>query len=242
MTRLTIVSGVVVGSTVGVGVVGTLVLIAIGVVLPAAIARALGLVLRDAIVLSLPLAVSVLLLNTLLYPGGTTVIAQLGPFEVTEEGLALAVQVLVRVFAIASALVLFSRTTRPSELVASLEAHGAPARLTFVVHQALMLVPRTLERAGLVASAQRARGFDTESSPWRRVLGVHAVAVPTVLSAIEDAEVRTLALEARGFARPGARTLLWIPRDSRPQRATRWLIVVIVAALAVARVVGLRLP
>jgi energy-coupling factor transport system permease protein len=233
---------VVVASTVGAGFVGAGLLVGFGVIVPAAVARVLRPVLRDAVLLSLPLAVSVLLIDVVLDPVGGSVVAEVGPFRLTDAGIAFGAQVIARVFAIASALVLFSRTTRPSELVASLEAHGAPARLTFVVHQALVLVPRILERARVVASAQRARGFDTERNAWRRAHGVLAVAAPTVLGAIEDAEIRTLALEARGFARPGRRTLLWVPRDSGSQRVTRWLIVAMLSVLVLARIAGVWLP
>jgi hypothetical protein len=47
-----------------------------------------------------------------------------------------------------------------------------------------------------------------------------------------------MALEARGFSRPGRRTLLWQPPDSRPQRLARWLLVAAVPLLIVARAVG----
>jgi energy-coupling factor transport system permease protein len=242
LTRLTIVTGVVVSSTLGTGVVGTGLLIGLGVVIPAVIARVLWQVLRDATLLSLPLVVSVLLIDVFLDPVGGSVVARIGPFILTDAGIALGAQVVIRVFAMASALVLFSRTTRPSELVASLEAHGSPARLTFVVHQALVLVPRTVVRAHMVGAAQRARGFDTDTNLWRRVRGLLVVAGPTVLGAVEDAEVRTLALEARGFARPGPRTLLWVPRDSGAQRVARWLIVAMVGVLVFARISGMTLP
>jgi energy-coupling factor transport system permease protein len=232
---------VVVVATVG-GVACTAVVAMAGVLVPAAVARVLRVVLRDAFVIALPLAASALLVNALLYTGSGTIAAEIGPFDVTRDGLALGVQVSVRVLAIAAALVLLSRTTRPSELVASLERRGVPARLTFVVHQALVLVPRTLERAGRVSAAQRARGFDAESSPWRRARGVLALAAPTVLGAIDDAEVRTLTLESRGFSRPGPRTLLWVPSDSGIQRVARWLIVAAVTAYVVARIAGVELP
>jgi energy-coupling factor transport system permease protein len=242
LTRLTVALAVVVVATVSGGVACTVVVVALGVIVPAGVARVVRPVIRDALVLGLPLAVSVLLVNAFLYPEGGTVVAEIGPLRVSGDGLALGVQVTVRVVAIAAALVLFSRTTRPSELVATLERRGVPARLTFVVHQALVLVPRTLERAAIVAAAQRARGFDSESSWWRRVRGVFAVAAPTVLGAIDDAEVRTLTLEARGFSRPGPRTLLWAPRDSTAQRVARWLVVGAVAVYVVARISGLGLP
>jgi energy-coupling factor transport system permease protein len=68
--------------------------------------------------------------------------------------------------------------------------------------------------------------------------GVLALAGPTVLGAIDEAEVRTLALESRGFSRPGPRTLLWRPHDSPSQRVARWLMVLIVALLVLARITG----
>jgi energy-coupling factor transport system permease protein len=211
------------------------------VLVPAAIARLLRQVVRDAFVLSIPLAASAILVNAFLYPAGGTTVA-LGPLAISREGLALGLEVSVRLFGIAAALVLFTRATRPFEVVAALERRGVPARLTFLVHQALVLVPRTVERAAIVGASQRARGLDTESSPWRRVRGVLALAAPTVLGAIEDAEVRTLTLEARGFSRPGPRTLLWIPRDSPVQRLARWLIVAAVVLLVSARVAGIERP
>jgi hypothetical protein len=48
-----------------------------------------------------------------------------------------------------------------------------------------------------------------------------------------------MALEARGFTRPGRRTLLWAPPDSSRQAITRWLLVAAVPALLVARAAGL---
>ena len=49
-----------------------------------------------------------------------------------------------------AAVTLFYLTTRPAELVASLQAHGTPARLTFVIHNAVAMIPRLAERAAEV--------------------------------------------------------------------------------------------
>jgi hypothetical protein len=48
-----------------------------------------------------------------------------------------------------------------------------------------------------------------------------------------------MALEARGFSRPGRRTLLWYPDDRFAERVARWLVVAALAALLVARVAGI---
>jgi energy-coupling factor transporter transmembrane protein EcfT len=159
-----------------------------------------------------------------------------------EAGVALAAQVVARVLTMAGAAVLFYATTRPSELVASLQYHGLPARATFIIYNGVAMIPRLAERAREVTEAQRARGLDTEGSWLRRGRGVVEVAVPTVLSAIAETETRTLALETRGFTRPGRPTLLWRPRDSSTQRLARWGIVAALALLALARLAGVPLP
>jgi len=59
-----------------------------------------------------------------------------------------------------------------------------------------------------------------------------------VLGAIGEVEQRTMALEARGFSRPGRRTLLWHPDDRPGERVARWLIAVALVLLLLARLIG----
>jgi hypothetical protein len=47
-----------------------------------------------------------------------------------------------------------------------------------------------------------------------------------------------MALEARGFTRPGRRTLLWAPPDRPAESALRWLVVAGLVALVVLRIAG----
>lgn len=230
LTRLIVSVGTVVAAVLLGGVVCPLLLVLAAIILPAASARVLRDVLRTSLVLAMPLALSVVIVNVLFSTG------------TREEGLVLAAEVLVRVLTMSGAVVLFYITTRPSELVASLQYHGLSSRATFVIHNGVATIPRLVERAREVTAAQRARGLDTEGRTWRRARGVVAVAAPTVLSSVHEVETRTLALETRGFTRPGRRTLLWEPRDSGVQRAARWGIVIAVALLAVAGVTGVPLP
>lgn len=203
-----------------------LVLAVVAVVIPAAIARELVPVLRLSLTLALPLAVSVVIINVLFSP------------ESREAGAWLAAEVVMRVLTMAGAAVLFYRTTSPAGLVGSLQHHGLPARATFVIHNAVAMVPRLAERAAEVTAAQRARGFDSEGSWWRRGRGVLAIAGPTVLGAIAEVETRTLALETRGFTRPGRATVLRVPADSTLQRLARWAMVGGLVILAVGRLAG----
>jgi energy-coupling factor transport system permease protein len=223
---------------------GAACLLSLGVLAVLAPALAAG-VSRRVALLSLagaaPLVVSVILVNVFFSVGGT-VVAEMGPFEITREGIDLAATVTVRLLVMAGAVVLFYLTTRPSQLVTSLQSHGVSARATFVIHNAVAMIPRLTERAGEVTDAQRARGLDTEGRWWRRARGVVALASPTVLGAIHEVETRTLAMETRGFTRPGRPTLLWQPADSATQRLLRWGIAAGLLALGLARLAGVSLP
>ena len=226
LTRLVVAVGTMVAALILGGVACPLALLSVAVLLPAAVARELVAVGRLGLVLALPLAFSVVVVNLLFSPGTPA------------EGAWLAAEVVIRVLTMAGAAVLFYRTTSPADLVGSLQHHGLSARVTFVVHNAVAMIPRLAERAREVTAAQRARGFDSEGSWYRRGRGVVAIAAPTVLGAIGEVETRTLALETRGFTRPGRPTVLRVPHDSATQRIARWAAVVGLAALAIARGAG----
>lgn len=206
------------------GVVGPLLLLGVAVLVPATLAGILGRLLRTALLLSLPIAISVLVINLLFYPTGEQVLFQIGPIRATAEGLGFALETLARIAAISGAITLFYLTTPPSELVIDLERRGVAPRLAFVANASVQTVPAMVERAGAITAAQRARGLDTEGSVWKRLRGVLPLAGPVLLGSIAEIEERTMALESRGFTRPGRRTLLWHPPDSGRQALARWLL------------------
>ncbi len=220
------------------GIWGPAVLVTVAVLVPAAAARILARLLRTALLLTLPIAVSVLIVNLFFYPAGQQVLFQVGPIRATAEGLAFALETLARIGAISGAITLFYLTTPPGELVLDLERRGVSPRIAFVALASVQTVPAMVERAATITAAQRARGLDTEGSIWRRLRGVLPLAGPVLLGSIAQVEERTLALEARGFTRPGRRTLLWQPPDSSAQRLARWLLVAAVPLVFAARAAG----
>ena len=186
---------------------------------------------------AIPLVISIMLVNTFLYPGAEDVLFRLGPFAATGSGLAAASQATLRVAVLALSVALFALTTRTDELVDDLERRGLGRRPTFVISAAVGTVPRMVERAREIVDAQRARGMDTQGGLRSRMRGLVPLAGPLVLSALSEVEQRTMALEARAFAAPGRRTVLRAYPDSAAQRMLRWglallTVVVIVAALA----------
>jgi energy-coupling factor transport system permease protein len=197
---------------------------------------------RSAVV-ALPLAIAVGLVS-IFTRHGATVLFTVGPFNATLEGVEFAAQVVLRLFVMASALTLFGLTTAPRAFVADLERRGIPPRFAFAVGAVLDTVPALVARGREVLDAQRARGLDTEGGVGRRASAVVPLVGPVVIGALHHVEARSLALEARGFGRPGPRHLLWAPPDTRAEQAARWLLVVALAGVVLGVATGTipRLP
>jgi energy-coupling factor transport system permease protein len=214
------------------GYLGPLAIIALAIVPAAAVAGVLGRLVRVSLLLTLPIAISVVLVSVFTR-AGETVLFTIGPFEATAEGVDFAGQTLVRLFAISTAIGLFGLTTEPRSFVLDLERRGLSPRFAFVALATLEAVPAMVERAGVIASAQRARGLDTEGSVRARLRGLLPLAGPVVLSSLTEVEERSLALEVRAFGRPGRRHLLWRIPDSSAQLAARAaMLLAIVTAIA----------
>jgi energy-coupling factor transport system permease protein len=238
LTKLVAATATAVAAVVVGGIVLPTALVAVGVVLPAATAGVLRPLLRTSLLLSLPIAISAVIVNVFFFPGAETVLFRIGPISATLEGLTFALEILVRILAISGAITLFYLTTRPSALVVDLERRGVSPRVAFVANASVQTVPAMAERAGVITDAQRARGLDTEGSLGKRLRGIVPIVGPVILGAIAEVEERTMALEARAFTRPGRRTLLWWPPDSGRQRIVRWLLVLAVPVLVAGRVGG----
>lgn len=238
LTKATLATTTSVAAVVLGGLVGPLILVAVAIVLPAIAAGVLGRLARTALLLALPIALSAFLVNVFFFPGAETVLFRIGPVTATAEGLGFALEILARIMAISGAVTLFYLTTRPADLVLDLERRGVSAGVAFVANASVQTVPAMVERAAQITAAQRARGLDTEGSPWRRVRGIVPIVGPVILGSIAEVEERTMALEARAFTRPGRRTLLWSPPDSRAESLVRWGLLIGLVALIALRIGG----
>lgn len=239
LTKLILATATAIDAVLVGGIVGPLAMIVALVLLPAVLARVATQVCRLSMLLSLPLAISTLLVNVFFFPSGQDVLFRVGPMTATREGLLFATEMLLQIVAISGAIILFYLTTRPADLVLDLERRGASRRLGFVINASMQVIPIIADRAATVTAAQRARGLDTQGSIRKRLRGVLPIVGPVVLGAIEEVEERTLALEARAFAGPGPRTLLWSPTNSTVQRLARWALVLTIPLIAAARITGI---
>ena len=218
------------------GYVGPLAIIAVTLLL-AWRAGVAGRLARVSLLLTLPIAISVVLVSVFTR-AGTTVLFEIGPFDATVEGVDFALQTLVRLFAISLSIGLFIMTTEPRAFVFDLERRGVPPRAAFVAVATIEAVPTLVERATTISESQRARGLDTEGSFVARVRGLLPIVGPVIIGSLTDVEERSLALESRAFSRPGRRHLLWTMPDSGWERALRWVLVVALAVAAGARISG----
>lgn len=203
----------------------------------AASAGVLGRLVRASLLLSLPIAISVVLVSVFTR-AGTTVLFQVGPFDATAEGVDFAAQTLVRLFAISTSIGLFILTTEPRAFVFDLERRGVSPRVAFIAVATIEAVPTLVERASVIAESQRSRGLDTEGSVRARLRGLLPMVGPVILTSLTDVEERSLALESRAFSRPGKRHLLWSMPDTTWERVVRWVLVILLVAVGVARLTG----
>lgn len=235
LTKATLATTTAVGAVALGGLVGPLVLVGLAVVVPAVVAGVTGRLMVAAVVLALPVAVSAFIVNLFFFPGGNTELLRVGPVAATAEGLGFAAEILARIMAVSGAVTLFYLTTPPADLVLDLERRGISPRVAFVAHASVQTVPAMVERARQITDAQRARGLDTEGGIWRRLRGIVPIVGPVILGSIAEVEERTMALEARGFTRPGRRTLLWAPVDRPAEAALRWALVAALLVLVTLR-------
>jgi energy-coupling factor transport system permease protein len=200
-------------------------------------------VITRAALLTLPLGIAVALVSVFTRPGATVLFA-IGPFDATLEGVDFAAKVVVRLFVMAAALVLFGLTTTTRDLVVDLERRAVPPRLAFALGAVTSTVPALVARARDVRDAQRARSLDTEGSVRRRLAGIVPLVGPVLIGSLHEVEARSLALEARAFGRPGPRHVLWAPADTPSERSVRWLLVILLVGVLLGSATGVlpRLP
>ena len=187
--------------------------------------------------LLLPFAVSLFLIQSLFFPEGTTVLAQLGPLSIKAEGVRFAFATTVRVLLITGALLLTLLTTHPGALMSALMQKGLQPALAYVIVTTLQTVPQMRQRAALIIDAQRARGLETEGSLLHRARALLPLLGPLVLGAIVDVEERSLALEARAFSSRTPKTSLFEIADPPGERIFRWIILLAMVGIILARLV-----
>jgi len=119
-------------------------------------------------------------------------------------GLAMALRIASMLFA----GLIYLTVARPEEFSNALQTLRLSLRLSFAFSLAFRLVPLFLSAAATVVLAQKGRGLELErGGPISRLRKYVPLFVPILVSAVRRGDQMAAALEARGFGRPGRRTV-----------------------------------
>lgn len=198
-------------------------------------ARSVGAVL---VAVGTPLAVSLVIIQGLFYPGNESVLVAISVPVIDQivfyvEGVEFALLILFRLTVLMIALLGTIITTHPKKLTIALMEKGVSNKIAYVFMAALQFIPQMQERANSILVAQQARGLDTSSTLRQRIRSYIALMAPLLIGTLIATETRALALESRGFTREGKRTYLLEVPDTGIDRVLRWLSVLAVVATAV---------
>ena len=180
--------------------------------------------------ITLPFAISILLIQGLFWGEGTTIYS-FGPLTIEKEGLIFALISIGRIILVIGSFLLLALSTRPDYLMSALNSLGMPGALTYIVVASIQIVPRFQARASMIIDAQRSRGLSTEGNVLQRARALIPLIMPLILSSLVDVEERSMAIEARAFNAPGSKTSLTIIVDTGKQRIARWAMLIVIILL-----------
>ena len=180
------------------------------------------------------------LLN-IFYTAGTPV---LPGWMITWEGIARAVQMMLRISLLITGTFLLTYTTSPIALTDALEVLLGPLKklrlpvheMTIMMSMALRFIPTLIEETDKIMSAQQARGADFETGNLvRRAKALLPILVPLFVSAFRRADDLAVAMESRCYHGGEGRT-----RMKQLRFETRDLLALLFGALFLAGIILLR--
>ncbi|MGX6446210.1 energy-coupling factor transporter transmembrane component T family protein [Neobacillus sp. K501] len=152
---------------------------------------------------------------------------ELGPIKIYEEGVRQGIFISLRFFFLILMTSLLTLTTTPIEITDGLETLLNPLKkVRFPVHEmALMMsislrfIPTLMQETDKIMKAQIARGVEFASGPIKeRIKAVIPLLIPLFVSSFKRAEELAVAMEARGYrggeGRTKFRQLSWRFADS----------------------------
>ncbi len=212
-------------------------LLVVVVILPLALwGRVLGSLVQAVWNVSWPLAVSVLIIQSLFWGQGT-ILFSLGILSIKAEGVLFALVSIGRFLLVISSFTLFALTTRPDLLMLSLKQAGLPGALAYIVVTTLQIIPRFQYKAITIMDAQRSRGLETEGNLLVRARAVLPLVMPLVIGSLVDVEERAIAIEARAFNSGHPKTSLIEIPDSTAQKYARWIILAVTVLALLLRII-----
>lgn len=181
---------------------------------------------------------------------GETVLAKVWIFQITLEGVLLAIKMCVRLVLLIVGSSILTLTTTPIQLTDAIEyilkpfkKIGVPAHeIAMMMTIALRFIPTLLEETDKIMKAQQARGADFDTGNLiQKAKALIPILVPLFISAFRKAEELAMAMEARCYHGDENRTRMNVMRmqksDYRAAVVTAFYAVVIVGLRFAAKTV-----
>ncbi len=146
--------------------------------------------------------------QSLWYPGGSSPIRMLGPFEIKIYGLLFATMVSLRLLVVICSFYLMMFTTHPADLMFNLERRGLSPKIAYVMLATLQSIVEMQERTAIIMDVQKCRGVEMEGNLYVRAKAYFPLIAPLIIGSILSIENRALALEVRGFSSGSVRTYM----------------------------------
>lgn len=175
---------------------------------------------------------------------GETVLAKVWIFQITLEGVLLAVKMCVRLVLLIVGSSILTLTTTPIQLTDAIEyilkpfkKIGVPAHeIAMMMTIALRFIPTLLEETDKIMKAQQARGADFDTGNLiQKAKALIPILVPLFISAFRKAEELAMAMEARCYHGDENRTRMNVMRMQQSDYRAA-----VVTALYAVVIVGLR--
>lgn len=183
-------------------------------------------------IVSLPFAISVLLIQSLFWGAGTPIF-EFWLFAPKVEGARYALISLGKIILVMSSFLLFSLTTRPDALMIALKQAGMPSSIAYIIVTTLQIVPSFQRKGATILDAQRSRGLETEGNLWVRARALVPIVLPLALGSLMEVEERAIAIEARAFNSHKAETSLIEIPDTQFQKNFRTVTLVAMPLLMI---------
>lgn len=189
-------------------------------------------------VLAVPMLVMVGVIQGLFYPGDDLeVLWRWGAASLTVEGLAVALQLWLRVAAMIAVCALFAFGSDSARTFDGMIALRAPLGIAYVCATALSLVPLLRAQVSHALEARAARGWNTTRLRTRLRL-LPGILAGLVTAALVQLDQRHDTLEQRGFGRVKRPAALQDHPDGQTQRAIRWTAPAMSIVLVILSVTG----
>lgn len=150
-----------------------------------------------------------MLIMRALFSTGVEILWHLGPLTITKEGIWNGLNMISKVLALGSTLLLFFKLTEVKCITTALENFGMSPTATYVVLSAIQMIPEMKKQSDVIMDAQKTRGVETEGKLLVRMKAFIPTLGPLVLSSVANTEERVITLESRAFTAPVKKTRLF---------------------------------